>query len=194
MWKTGNLADFTPYPPPIHRVTAVPIIIAYQFSRYPWIEEWRSFTVIYNLIRSNIVWWPTRHPKVHMRFFFWGVYMPKSRPSKLNHIVHDLNIFINIHTFIQTILLTIIFCLIYGFWQPSAPPVLYNEQSVNGHVFSLSSVADPGGVVGVATPPPPWKLFFWGGRAERLGPVVETSGWYDPSSSYKCFPYIYTLP
>ena len=25
------------------------------------------------------------------------------------------------------------------------PPVLYNEQSVNGHVFSLSAVADPGG-------------------------------------------------
>ena len=38
------------------------------------------------------------------------------------------------------------------------PPVLYNEQSVNGHVFSLSSVADPGGGCN-----PPLETFGGGG-------------------------------
>ena len=64
----------------------------------------------------------------------------------------------------------------------------YTTNSVNGHVFSLSAVADPvGGGGGVATQPPLETL----GGGGRLGPVVETSGRSDPSSSYKCFPYIY---
>ena len=45
------------YPPPRNSVSP-PLLtipgygagsIAYQFSRYPWVEEWRSFTVIYNM-------------------------------------------------------------------------------------------------------------------------------------------------
>ena len=72
MWTTGNLADFTRYPPPIHRVTAVPIIIAYQFSRYPWIEEWRSFTVIYNLSGQILSGDPHATPKSICVSFFEG--------------------------------------------------------------------------------------------------------------------------
>ena len=67
--------------------------------------------------------------------------------------------------------------------QPPPPPVLYNEQSVNGHVFNLSAVADPGGG-GCNPPPPPGNFFFGGGGGGgRLGPVVETSGRSDPSIS-----------
>ena len=70
IWQISH--PTTPPPPPIHRVTAVPIIIAYQFSRYPWIEEWRSFTVIYNLSGQILSGDPHATPKSICVSFFEG--------------------------------------------------------------------------------------------------------------------------
>ena len=47
-------------------------MIAYQFSRYPWIEEWRSFTVIYNLSGQILSGDPHATPKSICVSFFEG--------------------------------------------------------------------------------------------------------------------------